>query len=196
MYEGKLSRLRSLEPEDAERIFKYWNNYEIRQQLTTPLPVSKEDMKDFVNTKRLNFQNKTEFMFGIEDLKTSTLIGIINLEKISWLSRHGQVGLFSVFHPDFMGRGYGRDSLTLLLDFAFQVLDFEIIYLWVLDFNIRAIELYRKIGFQESGKIRQLVYRNGKRHDVVSMDILKSEFVDKYSKSLKDSETISSDSKI
>jgi len=31
MYEGKLSRLRSLDPEDAALIFKYWNDYEIRQ---------------------------------------------------------------------------------------------------------------------------------------------------------------------
>ena len=107
-------------------------------------------------------------------------MGLLNLTRVSWISRHAEVGLFAIFDPEYWGHGYGSDALIVLLDIAFSVLDLYNIFLWVEAFNERAIKFYTKIGFRNQGTLRELAFRNGKRCDVVIMDILKPEFLEKY----------------
>ncbi|MFX1273374.1 MAG: GNAT family N-acetyltransferase, partial [Promethearchaeota archaeon] len=54
------------------------------------------------------------------------------------------------------------------------------VYLWVEAFNNRAIRFYEKIGFKSQGRLREMGCRDGERHDVVIMDILKTDFLGKY----------------
>ena len=47
-------------------------------------------------------------------------------------------------------------------------------------FTDSTISLYEKTGFSRQGTLRELAYRDGKRCDIVVMDILKQEFVQKH----------------
>ncbi|MHA2142498.1 MAG: GNAT family N-acetyltransferase [Candidatus Thorarchaeota archaeon] len=180
MYEGERVRLRRLEPEDSAAILTYWNHYELRQYLPTPLPTSQDDMLNYIKSVNDAFSKRSKFTFGIEIKEDSTLIGIIDLANISWMSQNSEISIFAIFHPEYRGKGYGKESLIVLLDFAFSVLNMHTVYLWVASFNDRAIGFYERIGFKTQGKLRELAYRDGQRHDVVIMDILKSEFLEKY----------------
>ncbi len=180
MYEGEKVRLRRLEPEDASVILTHWNQYELRQYLPTLLPISQEDMSRYIESVSEAFSKRSKFTFGIETKDDSALVGIIDLAKISWISRNGEIGIFAVFHPNYRGKGLGKDALIVLLDVAFSVLNMHLVYLWVASFNNRAIGFYEKIGFETQGKLREMAFRDGQHHDVVIMDILKSEFLEKY----------------
>ena len=180
MYEGERVRLRRLESDDSPKILKYWNQYELRQYLPTPLPTSQDDMRRYIDSANDLFTKKSKFTFGIETKDDLTLIGIIDLANISWMSQNGEIGIFAVFHPDYRGKGLGKDALVVLLDVAFSILNMHSVYLWVASFNERAIGFYEKIGFKTQGKLREMAFRDGQRHDVVIMDILKSEFLGKY----------------
>ncbi|MFW9846141.1 MAG: GNAT family N-acetyltransferase [Candidatus Thorarchaeota archaeon] len=180
MYEGERVRLRRLEPDDASEILKYWNQYELRQYLPTPLPTSQEDMRMYVDSVNELFTKRSKFTFGIETKEDSTLIGIIDLANISWMSRNGEISVFAVFHPDYRGKGYGKDALVVLLDIGFSVLDMHTVYLWVASFNERAIGFYERVGFRSQGRLRELAFRDGRHYDVVIMDILQLEFREKY----------------
>lgn len=74
------------------------------------------------------------------------------------------------------GKGIGTDTMSLILEFAFNELNLHRVYLQVFSFNERAIKLYEKIGFIHEGKFRQALYRTGKWHDIVIMSILKNEY--------------------
>jgi RimJ/RimL family protein N-acetyltransferase len=180
MLSGKSTKLRRLKESDAAEIFPHWDRYELRQYLASPLPTSENDLVDFIKSKNENFKNRTEFYFGVESISNGELIGLINLESISWLSRHAFIGTFCIFADKERGRGYGKDALLLLLDYAFNLLDLHVVVLLVEAFNESAINFYEKIGFSNRGFMRELAYRNGKRCDVNVMDILKTEFSDKY----------------
>lgn len=180
MYEGKLVRLRRLETGDASSFFPYWNNYLVRQYLPTPLPTSHEDMVKYIESANESFANRKGFTFGIETLDTETLVGIVNLVNVSWIGHNAEVGILAIFDPEGWGKGYGSDAMIVLLDMAFSVLNLHSVYLWVAGFNERAIKFYEKIGFIQTGRIREMAYRNGKRFDVITMDILRSEFTEKH----------------
>jgi len=44
------------------------------------------------------------------------------------------------------------------------------------DDNIAAISCYNKVGFKEAGRRREWIFKDGKYHDVIYMDILENEF--------------------
>ncbi|UZJ40892.1 GNAT family N-acetyltransferase [Prosthecochloris sp. SCSIO W1101] len=181
MFSGKYIRLRRLEGNDVDIIFSHWNNYELRQYLPSPLPSSKDDLTELVRVKDKSFRERSEFFFGIEECCTSKeLIGIVNLESISWISRHAFIGSFCIFKPSLRGKGYGKDTMLTLLDFAFNVIDLHVIALMVESHNKQAIGLYEDCSFTNRGTMRELVYRNGKRCDVTMMDVLKKDFIDRY----------------
>ncbi|MFW9806589.1 MAG: GNAT family N-acetyltransferase [Candidatus Thorarchaeota archaeon] len=180
MYQGDLVRLRRLEDNDVPSFFPHWNNYRLRQYLPTPLPSSTEDMKEYIQSANESFSKRTGFTFGIETLEGNKLVGIVNLVNVSWISHNAEIGVLAIFDPDSWGKGFGSDALKVLLDMAFSVLNLHSVYLWVVGFNERAIKFYEKIGFVNTGKLREMAYRNGTRYDVITMDILRSEFVERY----------------
>jgi RimJ/RimL family protein N-acetyltransferase len=180
MYEGEKVRLRRLDKNDAEAILAYWNNYELRQYLPTPLPSNHEDLVAFIESANDAYSKRKGFTFGIEDLDSGNLVGIVNLVNVSWISHNGEIGLLAILDPNDWRKGFGKDAMLVILDVAFSVLNLHNVYLWVAGFNERAIGFYERIGFNQRGALRELAFRNGKRYDVVIMDILRPEFIEKY----------------
>jgi RimJ/RimL family protein N-acetyltransferase len=76
----------------------------------------------------------------------------------------------------YWGRGYGREAVGLLLDYAFEQRGLRRVTLGVSAENGRAIHCYRACGFVEEGRHRQAKWLNGKFIDMVSMAILRDEW--------------------
>ena len=71
--------------------------------------------------------------------------------------------------------------MVLLMRYAFNYLNMRNIWLRVFAFNERGIASYRKLGFQEIGRRRKAIPREGREHDLVFMDILDEEFFERHS---------------
>jgi RimJ/RimL family protein N-acetyltransferase len=116
----------------------------------------------------------------IQDKKTNQLVGIISLVNIDNKNRSAEC-IIDIGAKEMWGKGIGTEALTLILDFAFNELNFHRISLQVFSFNERAIKLYEKMGFTNEGRIRQALYRSGNWHDIIIMGILKFEYVSELS---------------
>ncbi len=101
----------------------------------------------------------------------------------------GRCGLFSFEHTnqtcelgigignaDYRDRGYGRDALRVLLDYAFRLRNMRKVWLTVNADNPRAIRAYTVCGFVEEGRFRQHVWSNGRYIDLVQMGLLRDEW--------------------
>jgi RimJ/RimL family protein N-acetyltransferase len=75
------------------------------------------------------------------------------------------------------GKGYGSEALKLLLQFAFLELNLHRIGLDVISYNEPAIRSYIRSGFSEEGRVREAIYREGKRYDRIYMGLLKQEWL-------------------
>lgn len=120
-----------------------------------------------------------DLQFAIVDLETNKLIGNCGYPKISRQNRMAEVGIF-IGDEENRSKGYGAEALKLLLDYGFNYLNLHSIMLAVMLFNDRAIACYKKVGFKETGRLRENYFLNGKYYDVVFMDILESEFEGEY----------------
>jgi RimJ/RimL family protein N-acetyltransferase len=102
-------------------------------------------------------------------------IGAIELRKTSAEHRTGDVGIVIGERADW-GRGYGTEAMRLLCRFAFEQMDLNRITLHVVEFNVRAIRSYERVGFVVEGRLRQDAYLAGHYYDVIAMGLLRSDF--------------------
>lgn len=113
--------------------------------------------------------------YSIVDLASDQLLGSAGLVDIDHLNQTAEIGIF-LGNKDFWGRGYGREALSLLVDYSYQKLNLHHLMLRVYSFNERAIRCYRAVGFRPVGKLREALVRNRKKHDIVLMDLLPKDF--------------------
>lgn len=98
-----------------------------------------------------------------------TLMGLQN--------RHGNVELgITIGDRAFWGRGYGREVIRMLLEYAFHYLGARRVALTTHAKNERALRCYRACGFVEDGRPRQAVWIEGEYTDLVDMSILRAEW--------------------
>jgi RimJ/RimL family protein N-acetyltransferase len=116
---------------------------------------------------------RDEASFAIE--ADGTFIGHCGLSHFNHTSHTCELGII-IGDKAYWGRGYGREAVALLLDYAFRLRNFRRVWLWVHSDNERAIRAYRACGFREEGRLREHLYSNGHYVDAVYMGILRDEW--------------------
>lgn len=101
-------------------------------------------------------------------------IGTCAFMNLDQRNRHAELAIV-IGDKNYWGKGYGKDIMAQLIEWGFEGLNLHRLYLHVFDFNKRAIALYEKMGFVQEGRMREMLYRNGKYHDVLCYGLLKSE---------------------
>jgi RimJ/RimL family protein N-acetyltransferase len=132
-------------------------------------------------TEWLNKHTNDEASFVIVRLEDDKMIGTVCIENISHTDRIGTLGIF-IGDMESRDKGYGTESIRLILDYAFNYLNLNNIKLDVKAFNERAIACYKKCGFKEIGRRRKSTFVDGKYYDTVIMDVLAEEFKESYIK--------------
>lgn len=173
MINGRLVRLRALEPEDAERAFRWINDREVTRFLMARYPISLAAEKEWAEgaAKMPDF---SDVRFAIET-QEGEHIGICGLHRVSAEDRHAELGIL-IGEKDYWSRGYGTDAMITLLRFAFDQMNLHKVALGVFEFNGRGMTVYRRCGFVEEGRFREEIYRDGRYWDLVRMSVLRREF--------------------
>jgi RimJ/RimL family protein N-acetyltransferase len=78
------------------------------------------------------------------------------------------------------GKGFGEETIKMILEHAFIDLNLESVYLGVYDYNKKAINLYERVGFKHVGRRRHAKILGNKMHDEVIMDMLSEEYFSLY----------------
>ena len=177
MIKGNRIRLRSFELSDLDEIMKHWNNMELRNLLgaADQGPASFNDEEEFIRRTWKERKERRAFTLAIETISDNKLIGGTGLFNINWTSRSATIGI-SIYNPEYWGKGYGQESMNLMLGFAFQNLNLNRVELDTFAFNKRAQKCYLKVGFKEVGRKRKARFINGQYCDYIIMEILKDEW--------------------
>ena len=118
-------------------------------------------MSDGVDASRLTF--------AVELRASARLVGLTNLTRIDRRTGTAYFGVV-IGEKDCWGRGIARETVTLVLRRA-AALGLRKVLLEVASDNPRAIELYRRAGFETEGVLRRHLPRGDGYIDVMIMAV-------------------------
>lgn len=172
LFAGKLVRLAPIDA-DVQATFARWTNDAEYSRLLNMWPVRPVHpgywpAQDSADAWRL-------FEFALRTLADDTLIGMVELE-VDWSNQTAWLGI-GIGDAAYRGKGYGTDAMHLALNYAFYELNLYRVSLSVFSYNPRAIRVYEKVGFKHEGRMRSVLFRDGQRHDMLVMGVLRPEWL-------------------
>jgi diamine N-acetyltransferase len=171
MLKGEKVTLRTIERTDLPRLHELMQNVELVMPAYgawSPIPFASRE-KGF--EKHLEDDDPSYFVIEVDD----KVIGEIFLhhKHRHWGTTQFGIGIYD---PDYVGKGYGRDALNVLLRWAFRIQGYRRVTLTVGASNERAIRVYQACGFVQEGRFREEAFYNGQYEDVLAMGLLRSEW--------------------
>lgn len=167
--------LRALEPSDAESLCQWMNDPEVTRYLCMRFPMTLAQEEGWVTRER---DPQKDLVLGITALD-GRLIGSCGLSRPNTVDAGASLGI-SIGDAEYRGKGYGTDAMVTLCGFGFAQMNLHRIELHVFQDNAAAVRCYEKVGFQHVGQLREAIFKHGRYHNVLVMDILEDEFREKW----------------
>ena len=174
MLQGERVTLRGITRDDLPRLCRFNNDlaFELAGGGDPPMPQALERLQaDF--DREVAKGGRDGAVFAIE--ADGICIGACGLSNVNDTAHTAELGI-GIGDPAYWGRGYGREAVQRLLDYAFRLRNFRRVWLWVHADNERAIGAYRACGFAGEGRLREHVWSDGRYVDAVQMGVLRAEW--------------------
>lgn len=176
IFKGKRVRLRAVEPED-------WDFFYALDDLTTDFgrftdeiwyPSSKERACAWTQAQATAPIESDCFRFQIESLSTGDLVGTLNTHTTD--RRVGTFRYGIAIAPAHQRKGYGAESIRLVLRFYFEEKRYQKVNVDIYSFNTPSIKLHERLGFILEGRLRRTVYTGGQFYDALIYGMTSEEF--------------------
>ncbi len=171
---GKTVALRPLTKADLPLICQWYNDPEIRPLIGETTPSTEVNIEAWYNRV---MEDSARVWFMIVVKETGQVIGECGLLRMFPAWRTTDLSII-IGEKSAWGKGYGREAIILLMDYAFGALNFHRVSIGVVGFNQRALKFYEQVGFQREGIQRDGYFYNHRYSDFVMMSILEEEFRD------------------
>ncbi|MBN2892229.1 MAG: GNAT family N-acetyltransferase [Bacteroidales bacterium] len=168
MLEGNHIKLRALEPEDAELLFKWENDYELWKVSNTLKPFSMNMIKSYIENEAMDiFETKQlRLMVDLLGERTKT-IGMVDLFDFDPFNSRAGVGI--MIHKDFRSNGHALDTLNVLCNYSFIHLNVHQLHCIISVSNEPSLKLFKKAGFIEIGLQKDWIFNGNEFEDVYLM---------------------------
>ena len=176
---GELVRLSAMDADEISKAFSRWGRDSEYQRLLNSgvaRTASQKDVQKWLE-KELGEQSINQHWFSIRALEDDKLLGDVDLYVYNWPGRDTFVGL-GIGERDFWGKGYGTDVMKVILRYAFTEINMKRVTLTVFEYNPRAIRSYEKAGFRHEGRMRAVLNKEGRRWDMLTMGVLRTEWME------------------
>jgi len=144
--------LRVAEPYDAEKIYRWENDMQVWRDSETRVPYSMRQIEQFLlNNNDLTTEKQLRLM--IESTEIGTEIGCIDIYDYDVFNERAGFGI--LIDEKYRQQGYAKQAIKLLLDYCFNTLILNQIYILTLATNVESTNLFESLGFVKCGHRKQ-----------------------------------------
>lgn len=145
---GEHINLRALVLEDLAFLYTIENDESLWELSQIQTPFSKDVLQKYLETAQDDIKELKQLRLAITS-KTNEPIGFIDLFDYDSLNKHAGVSI--VITQSQRRKGFGKNALSLLMDYSFNDLGLHQLYSNVLEDNNESIRLFESVGFEKVG---------------------------------------------
>ena len=159
------------EKRDLDVMYKEINNYNLSRFMWPVKFYTKEKEENYLNSV-LTWDKR---FFIIVDNSTWNTIWWIWFNEYSDLNRNWEIW-FMLYWDENIWKWFGTEALELFLKYAFDILWYHKVKLWVYANNPRAIRVYEKYWFKTVWVFKDEAYIMWEYVDSIKMEIMRNEW--------------------
>ncbi len=144
--------LRPLQLSDLDFLFEIENNKENWKYGTENKQYTKEELTNYITNAKQDIATAGQFRFVIDFRNTP--IGFIDLFDYTANS----VGVGVIIVKNYRRRGFSKEALELLIDYATNTLKIEKLHCNIQKDNLASIKLFTSCGFELEREKKELQY--------------------------------------
>lgn len=171
MLTGEKIKLRALEPTDLDVLYQWENDTTIWLVSGTITPFSKLVLKQYIVDTHQDIYTAKQLRLMIELLQEKKPIGCIDLFDFDPKNKRAGIGIL-IGDTKARNNGYASEALTLLIQYAFTVLDLHQLYANILIENEQSAQLFKKHSFQKIGIKKDWILSDGKWLDECTLQLI------------------------
>jgi diamine N-acetyltransferase len=163
-------RLRALEPEDLDLVYKWENDSSLWTIGNTVAPYSRYALEEYIAESRLDLYALKQLRMMIEERRSDKAVGMVDLFDLDMRNLRAGTGI--LLDPEFQQNGLAREALTLLKEYAFSFLGLHQLYAHIPAHNKRSLMLFTRCDFKFGGMLNHWIFVDGGYEDVLFMQLV------------------------
>ena len=152
MLTGKNIQLRYLEQSDLEFLYNVENDEKLWVYASKSQHFSKKILSDYIHNAKQDIEISKQVRFVIS--YKGKAVGMIDLFDYNCQS----AGVGVIVLQDYQKKGFAKESLSLLTDYAFSNLKLKKLFCSITANNIASIKLFTSFGFKLKSIIKGVNY--------------------------------------
>lgn len=150
-----LIRLRALEPEDLEFLYRWENDSELWEVGSTLAPFSRYVLREYIAGSDRSIYETRQLRLMIELRERGEVIGIVDLFDLDPHANRAACGI--LLDAAFQGRGFAHRAMSLLMNYAFGRLALHQLYAHIPVCNLPSLRLFERCGFKKAGHLQDWI---------------------------------------
>ncbi|MDR0768450.1 MAG: GNAT family N-acetyltransferase [Dysgonamonadaceae bacterium] len=144
--------LRALEPEDLDDLYRWENDSELWKYGLTIAPYSKFALRDYLLGATNGLIHNRQLRLVTVDKKTGASIGTIDLYDYDPINLRAGIGI--LLDAAYRNKGFGKEILGLVKEYAFHVLHLKQLYACIPENNASSFKLFAACGYEQCGLLK------------------------------------------
>lgn len=157
--------LRRFEMNDSYSVFNsYTSNEEVAKYLNNNAHKKIYETEFMISEFKKNYNNLNYYNWIIINQYNNNVIGTISLHEVDIFNEKAEIGI--IIAPKFQKKGYAKEVLNAVIDFAFNKLRIHRLEAKIMKDNIPSNNLFKELNFKFEAIIHSLIKKNNNFFDV------------------------------
>ena len=162
-------RLRAMEPEDLDLLYRIENDVKLWNVGNSNVPYSRYTLHNYIATSSGDIYADRQVRLIIEN-EQGTVVGIVDLVNFDPSNLRAELGL--IIEEPFRHAGYAQSTMEQITDYAVNVLHLHQLFATIDVTNEACLQLFRKLGYIESARLKEWLFDGMIYHDAIVMQRL------------------------
>ena len=168
--ENKQIKLRAVEPEDLDALYKWENDADLWKFGATIAPYSRFSLKEYIAESRIDIFQTKQLRLMIVWKENNESIGTIDLYDFDPMNQRAGVGI--LIDSAYRGMGIGKQTLELIQDYAFDILFVKQLFAHIPKQNEISLDLFSKSGYVKTACLKNWIKTNYGFEDIYVVQLI------------------------